>query len=347
MKDILYLVIPCYNEEEVLPVTAEKLKQVMEDLINKGIICGEKSRILFVNDGSKDRTWEMIKGLHEKNFLYSGLCLAKNRGHQNALLAGLLEARSYADVIISLDADLQDDIHAIEKMMEKYDEGFDIVYGVRSSRKKDTWFKRNTALGFYRFMKVLGVDIVYNHADYRLMSRRAVDGLAEFKEVNLFLRGLVPLIGYSSTTVEYERKERFAGESKYPLKKMLSFAFDGITSFSVKPIRFICALGVFIFSVSIIMLIYFLLIYWMGKTVVGWATIVISIWAIGGLQLLAIGIIGEYIGKVYLEVKRRPRYLVAEWLNKEDSKQIKQEKNPVSDRKECRDGNGTETRDDT
>ena len=319
MKDILYLVIPCFNEEAVLPVTAEKLRQVMTDLMKKGMVCGEKSRILFVNDGSNDRTWEIMKGLHENNSLYSGLCLAKNRGHQNALLAGLLEARKFADVVISLDADLQDDIHAIEKMINQYKMGFDIVYGVRSSRKKDTWFKRNTALGFYRFMKMLGVDIIYNHADYRLMSKRALDGLAEFKEVNLFLRGLVPLIGYSSTTVEYERMERFAGESKYPLKKMLSFAFDGITSFSVKPIRFICALGIFIFSVSVVMLIYFLIIYWLGKTVAGWATIVISIWAIGGLQLLAIGIIGEYIGKVYLEVKKRPRYLIAEWLNEEES----------------------------
>ncbi|HIS55059.1 MAG TPA: glycosyltransferase [Candidatus Fimimorpha excrementavium] len=316
MKDILYLVVPCYNEEDVLPVTAKRLAEVMEQLEKKGMICGEKSRILFVNDGSKDRTWALIQELHESNpSLYSGLCLTKNRGHQNALLAGLMEAKNYADAVISLDADLQDDVNAIEKMMEQYRNGFDIVYGVRSSRKKDTWFKRNTALGFYRFMKVLGVDIVYNHADYRLMSRRALCGLAEFQEVNLFLRGLVPLIGYPSTTVEYERKERFAGESKYPLKKMLSFAFDGITSFSVKPIRFICALGVFIFSVSVIMLIYFLIIYWMGKTVAGWATIVISIWAIGGLQLLAIGVIGEYIGKVYLEVKRRPRYLIAERLH--------------------------------
>ena len=211
------------------------------------------------------------------------------------------------------------------RLMEKYRQGCDIVYGVRSSRKKDTWFKRNTALAFYRFMKLLGVDIVYNHADYRLMSRRALEGLAQFKEVNLFLRGLVPLIGYRSDTVEYERKERFAGESKYPLKKMLSFAFDGITSFSVKPIRFICALGVFIFSVSLIMLIYFLVIYWMGKTVVGWSTIVISIWAIGGLQLLAIGVIGEYIGKVYLEVKARPRYLIAQWLNEESQDQAEEE----------------------
>lgn len=317
MGDILYLVVPCYNEEAVLPVTAERLLQVMDELGEKGTICREKSRILFVNDGSADGTWGLIKELHEKNLMYSGLCLAKNRGHQNALLAGLLEAKKYADAVISLDADLQDDINAIGAMMEQYQKGADIVYGVRSSRKKDTWFKRTTALGFYRFMKVLGVDIVYNHADYRLMSRRALEGLAEFREVNLFLRGLVPLIGYTSAVVEYERKERFAGESKYPLKKMLSFAFDGITSFSVKPIRFICALGVFIFSVSVLMLIYFLVIYWMGKTVAGWATIVISIWAIGGLQLLAVGVIGEYIGKVYLEVKRRPRYLIAEWLNEE------------------------------
>ncbi len=324
MSDVLYLVVPCYNEEEVLPVTAEKLSQVMAGLEKKGWICGRKSRVLFVNDGSKDRTWELIRALHQENPLFSGLCLARNRGHQNALLAGLMEARTRADVVISMDADLQDDVAAVEAMMEKYRQGCDIVYGVRSSRKKDTWFKRNTALAFYRFMKLLGVDIVYNHADYRLMSRRALEGLAQFKEVNLFLRGLVPLIGYRSDTVEYERKERFAGESKYPLKKMLSFAFDGITSFSVKPIRFICALGVFIFSVSLIMLIYFLVIYWMGKTVVGWSTIVISIWAIGGLQLLAIGVIGEYIGKVYLEVKARPRYLIAQWLNEESQDQAEE-----------------------
>lgn len=274
------------------------------------------SRIVFVDDGSKDKTWELIAGLHEQDKLFSGIKLSRNKGHQNALLAGLMTVKDKADMVISMDADLQDDINVVDQMVEKYKEGNDIVYGVRSSRQTDTFFKKFTAQGFYKIMKALGVEIVYNHADYRLMSKRALEGLEQFSEVNLFLRGIVPLIGYPSCTVEYERGERFAGESKYPLKKMLSFACEGITSFSIKPIRLITSLGFIIFSISIIMLIYFLVVYLMGKTVAGWTTIVISVWAIGGLQLLALGVIGEYIGKIYMETKARPKFIVQEFLNK-------------------------------
>lgn len=314
---ILYLVIPCYNEEEVLPETVKRLTEKMNGMISEELI-SEKSRITLVNDGSKDRTWEIIEEMHRENPLVCGVKLSRNKGHQNALLAGLMTVKEHCDMAISLDADLQDDIDAIDRFVEKYYEGCDVVYGVRSSRDTDTFFKKTTAQGFYKVMKLLGVDIVYNHADYRLMSRRALDELEHFKEVNLFLRGIVPLIGFRSDTVEYERHERFAGESKYPLKKMLAFAFDGITSFSIKPIRMISTLGAIIFGVSLLMLLYFLIIYFLGKTVAGWATIVISIWAIGGLQLLAIGIIGEYIGKIYLETKGRPKFIVETFLKQEE-----------------------------
>ncbi len=312
--EILYLVIPCYNEEAVLKETSKRLKIKMEDLIKKKKI-SKDSKIVFVNDGSKDNTWNLIKEFHQKDKLFSGINLSRNRGHQNALLAGLMTVKEEADMVISLDADLQDDIDVIDQFVEEYYNGFDIVYGVRSSRKKDTFFKRNSALMFYRMMEKMGVQIVYNHADYRLMSKRTLNGLAEFKEVNLFLRGMVPLIGYKSTTVTYERAERFAGESKYPLKKMLSFAFDGITSFSIKPIRFILFLGLFIFLSSIIILIYALIRYFKGAVILGWTSLIVSIWALGGLQLFAIGIIGEYIGKVYMETKKRPRFIVEEYLN--------------------------------
>ncbi len=308
-KEILYLVIPCYNEEEMLPIACEQLVEKMNTLIYNDKI-SDKSRIMFVNDGSKDKTWEIITDLHEKYSLVTGVKLSRNKGHQNALLAGLISAKDKCDIAISLDADLQDDINAIDGMLEKRGEGCDIVYGVRSSRKKDTFFKRSTAQGYYKFLKTLGVDITYNHADYRLMSKRAIEGLEQFSEVNLFLRGIIPMIGYKSDTVEYERNERVAGESKYPLKKMLAFAFEGITSLSVKPIRFITSLGFIIFTVSIIVMIYFLLIWLLGKTVQGWMTIVLSVWAIGGLQLLAIGIIGEYIGKIYMETKSRPKFII-------------------------------------
>ena len=308
-NDILYLVIPCYNEEAVLPETARQLLEKMNSMFERGMISRE-SRIMFVNDGSKDKTWEIIEELHRSNPIYSGVKLSRNKGHQNALLAGLMTAKEKADMTISLDADLQDDVDVIDKMVEKYYEGNDVVYGVRSARKTDTFFKKFTAQGFYKIMQAMGVEIVYNHADYRLMSRRALEGLAQFKEVNLFLRGIVPLIGYRSDAVTYERHERFAGESKYPLKKMLAFATDGITSFSIKPIRLITTFGILIFGISLLMLLYSLIVHFMGKTVAGWTSMIISIWAIGGLQLLAIGIVGEYIGKIYLETKERPKYII-------------------------------------
>ena len=312
-KDVLYRVVPCYNEEAVLPETAKQLLEKMYSMMEREMISRE-SRILFVNDGSRDRTWDIIEELHGKNPIYMGVKLSRNKGHQNALLAGLMTAKERADMAVSLDADLQDDVNVIDQMVEKYHEGNDIVYGVRSARKTDTFFKKFTAQGFYKIMKALGVDIVYNHADYRLMSRRAIEGLEEFHEVNLFLRGIVPLIGYSSAIVTYERHERFAGESKYPLKKMLAFATDGITSFSIKPIRLITTCGFLIFAVSMLMLIYFLVVYFTGKTVWGWTSTIVSIWAIGGLQLLAIGIVGEYIGKIYMETKARPKYIIEKIL---------------------------------
>ena len=317
MSNTVWLVIPCYNEQEVLPETSRQLKIIMHDLIEKGKI-SPKSRIAFVNDGSKDMTWNIISQLHEEDSLITGINLAHNRRHQNALLAGLMTARKYADAAISLDADLQDDVGAIEQFIDKFNEGKDIVYGVRSTRATDTRFKRGTAHAFYKIMKFMGADTLEDHADYRLMSKRALDGLSEYKEVNLFLRGIVPMIGYETDVVYYERHERFAGESKYPLKKMISFAVDGITSCSVKPIRMITALGMFIFSVSIFMLIYFLIVWGLGKTVAGWTTIVISLWGIGGLILLSLGIIGEYVGKIYMEVKERPRYIIESILHDEE-----------------------------
>lgn len=318
MKDekTLYIVVPCYKEEAVLPETAKRLKKKLQALLEKGKI-SDKSRVMFVNDGSRDRTWEIISQLHEEEpQVFSGVNLARNRGHQNALLAGLMTAMNHADMVISMDADLQDDVDAVDAMVDAYHKGYDVVYGVRSSRKTDTFFKRFTAEGFYKLMKTLGVDIVFNHADYRLMSKRALEGLAEFGEVNLFLRGIVPQIGYPWTTVEYERQERFAGESKYPLKKMLAFAFDGITSFSIKPMRLILLLGVVVFAVSILMLLYALISKLSGSTTAGWTSMMGSIWLIGGIQLLSLGVIGEYIGKIYSETKRRPRFIIERVLNK-------------------------------
>ena len=308
-NDILYLVIPCYNEEAVLHETAKQLLEKMNSMFERGMISRE-SKIMFVNDGSKDKTWEIIEELHASNPIYSGVKLSRNKGHQNALLAGLMTAKEKADMTISLDAALQDDVDVIDQMVEKYYQGNDVVYGVRSARKTDTFFKKFTAQGFYKLMQAMGVEIVYNHADYRLMSKRAMEGLSQFKEVNLFLRGIVPLIGYKSDVVTYERHERFAGESKYPLKKMLAFATDGITSFSIKPIRLITTCGILIFAISLVMLLYFLIVHFMGRTVAGWTSMIVSIWAIGGLQLLAIGIVGEYIGKIYLETKERPKYII-------------------------------------
>jgi len=313
MNDTLYLVIPCYNEEEVLHETGKRLLKKITTMIEDEII-SKDSKILFVNDGSKDKTWSIIETLHSQNNIFSGVNLSRNRGHQNALLAGLMTAKEFADMTISLDADLQDDVTVIDKFVEQYYGGSDVVYGVRSSRQTDTFFKRTTALAFYKLMIILGVDIIYNHADYRLMSKRALDGLSEFKEVNLFLRDIVPLIGYNHSIVEYERHERFAGESKYPLKKMIAFAFDGITSLSIKPIRIITSLGFFIFSISFIALSYTFIVKFFGETVRGWTSLTLSIWLIGGIQLLSIGVIGEYVGKIYTETKQRPRFIISDKL---------------------------------
>ena len=313
---ILYIVLPCFNEEEVLPETAVRLKGKMQNLMKEGTI-DEASRICFVNDGSSDSTWSIISSLHEKDSLFSGINLSGNRGHQNALLAGLMTVYHYADAIISMDADLQDDIDAVDRMIEKHLAGADIVYGVFSKRETDTFFKRFTARAFYKIMQDMGVKTVYDHADFRLMSRRAVKALAEFGEVNLFLRGMVPLLGYTSDIVYYERKERYAGSSKYPLKKMMAFAMEGITSLSIQPIRMITGMGIMIFLVSIGIMIYSVVRHAAGETVPGWTYLNVSVWAIGGLILLSLGIIGEYIGKIYLETKRRPRYIVEQYLDRD------------------------------
>ena len=313
-KPILYIVVPCYNEEEVLEETTKQLKRKMESLIKNSEISND-SRIMYVNDGSKDHTWDLIKKINNEEKLFTGISLSRNRGHQNALLGGLMTAKKYADVIISMDADLQDDIDAIDEMIKKYKEGNDIVYGVRSARKTDTFFKRFTAESFYKFMKVLGVDCVYNHADYRLTSKIVLDELENFKEVNLFLRGMFPLVGFKSDVVYYERHERFAGESKYPLKKMLNFAWDGITSFSIKPLRIITSIGFIILFISICIMISTLINVLTGHTVANWTFLTISIWFIGGLQMISLGIVGEYIGKIYSETKERPRFIISENLN--------------------------------
>ena len=313
MNNTLYIVVPCYTEQEVLPETSRRLREKLEQLMDAGRISRD-SRVLFVNDGSRDDTWAIISRLHGECPLFCGVDLSRNRGHQNALLAGLMTAKDRADMVISMDADLQDDVDAVDAMVDKYLDGCDIVYGVRSSRKKDTFFKRFTAEGFYRLMNRLGAETVFNHADYRLMSRRALEGLAQFREVNLFLRGIVPMIGYRSDTVEYERGERFAGESKYPLKKMLAFAMEGITSLSVKPLRMITALGCGVFFISIVMIIYNIIRWACGATVAGWASLSCSVWFLGGLILLCLGVVGEYVGKLYLESKDRPRYIIREVL---------------------------------
>ena len=312
--ECLSIVVPCYNEEAVLCETASRLNVVLESLIQKQKI-SPNSFILFVNDGSQDKTWDLIEILHNQHAHIKGLNLAGNVGHQNALMAGLMTAKKFASIIISIDADLQDDVKAIKEMVERYKEGYDIVYGVRSSRESDTFFKKNTALLFYKLMSWLGVKSVYNHADYRLMSRRAVEQVENYKERNLFLRGIVPLIGYETTSVYYKRSERFAGESKYPLSKMFNFAIDGITSFSIKPLRLIASLGFLFFLCSLVSVIYTLYVYFKGETVAGWTSLMLSIWFLGSLILIAIGITGEYIGKIYLEVKERPRYNIEKFLN--------------------------------
>ena len=318
-EEILYIVIPCYNEEEVLEETTKQLKEKMIKLINDKMI-SDQSRVMYVNDGSKDKTWELIEKISKREKYFTGISLSRNRGHQNALLAGLMTAKNYADIIISMDADLQDDINAVDEMIEKYYDGCDIVYGVRSARKKDTFFKRTTAEGFYKLMNAMGVEIVFNHADYRLTSKRVLENLEDYKEVNLFLRGMFPLIGYKSDKVFYERNERFAGESKYPLKKMLSFAWDGITSFSIKPITLIFNLGITILIISTLILIYSLVVKFLGQTVPGWTFIICSIWIVAGLEMFSLGVIGEYIGKIYNETKGRPRYIISRNLVEEDKK---------------------------
>ena len=306
---VLNLVIPCYNEEEALPLTKKELDKKMSSLIEEGLI-SENSKVVLVNDGSKDKTWEIITKIHKENHMYVGINLTRNRGHQNALLAGLMYAKNHADICISMDADLQDDINVMDDMIKKYNAGADVVYGVRSSRKKDTFFKKFTAEAFYKLMNIMGVEVVFNHADCRLMSKRALEGLSEFKEVNLFLRGIVPQVGYKTDIAYYERNERVAGESKYPLKKMLAFAIDGITSFSIKPLRMITSIGFIILILSFVVLIYSIIMKLIGNTVSGWTFIVCSIWLIGGIQTLCLGVIGEYIGKIYKETKARPRYII-------------------------------------
>ncbi|MDE5587836.1 MAG: glycosyltransferase [Acetatifactor sp.] len=313
--DKLAIVVPCYNEEDVLKIASKALRDVLDDLIQKGKI-SKDSFILFVNDGSKDRTWELIE---EEHGAYPdkvcGVKLAGNVGHQFALTAGLMTAKDMSDVTVSIDADLQDDVDVIEEMIDKFHGGCDIVYGVRRERKTDTFFKRTSAQMFYKLMSLMGVKTVYNHADFRLMSRRAVEEFSRYKETNLFLRGMMPLIGYSTDNVYYDRRERVAGESKYPLKKMLALAFNGISSFSVKPISLILGLGLFIIFVSVIALVYALVSYCTGHVVPGWTSLILSIWFLGGLQLLAIGMVGQYIGKIYIEVKQRPRYNIEEILS--------------------------------
>ena len=310
----LYLAIPCYNEEEVLRDSAEKLNNKYNEMIKDGKISDE-SKIVFIDDGSKDKTWSIIEQLHKENPVFQGIKLTRNRGHQNALLCGLMTLKDRADAVISIDADLQDDIDTFDEMIAKYEEGCDVVYGVRSKRETDTFFKRFTAESFYKILNKMGAKVIFNHADFRLMSKRALQAFSLYKETNIFLRGMVPLVGYKSDIVTYERFERLAGKSKYPLKKMLALAWEGITSMSIQPIRMITWLGVIVFAVSIIMIIYSLVSFFCGFTVSGWASILCSIWAIGGLQLLAIGIIGEYIGKIYLETKRRPRFIIEKILD--------------------------------
>ena len=305
--DVLYIVVPCYNEEEVLPLTIPEFKKTIVDLVTKGKI-SPLSRILFVNDGSKDKTWEILEKEHQEDEKVLALKLARNAGHQNALLAGLSVAKEKADIMVTIDADLQDDITKVEDMVDAYHNGCQIVYGVRDNRKSDSFFKRFTAQGFYKFMNRMGVETIYNHADYRLMSKIAVEELSKYTEVNVFLRGMVPLLGYKTTCVYYSRSKREAGESKYPLKKMLSFAFDGITSFSIKPINMIVGLGIFVLFVCILAAVYAFISYFTGNTDSGWTSLILSIWFIGGIQLLSIGVIGQYIGKIYKEVKRRPKY---------------------------------------
>lgn len=318
-KPILWIVIPCYNEEAVLPITAPLFLQKINDLAARGLV-SDRSRVLFVNDGSKDKTWELIQGFAKQDEHFIGIAQSRNRGHQNAVLAGLMEAKSRCDITISIDCDGQDDINAMDAMVNAYRDGCDVVYGVRSKRETDTFFKRFTAESFYKILNAMGAEVVFNHADYRLMSARVLHEFANFKEVNLFLRGMVPLVGFKSTSVAYERHERIAGESHYPLSKMLSLAFDGITSLSVKPIRFITGFGVIVALISFIGVIWAIVEALLGATVSGWASMTSIICFVSGVQLICLGVIGEYIGKIYMETKRRPRYIISDRTWDEDEK---------------------------
>jgi len=317
MRDRLAIVVPCYNEEEVLPMSIETLMDTLSCMISEHKIA-PNSFLLFVNDGSRDKTWTILKEAYTGYDNIFAIQLARNVGHQNALLAGLCMAKEHADMVVSIDADLQDDVNAIGEMVDAYRDGCDIVYGVRSSRKKDSLFKRQSAQMFYRFLSIMGVETVYNHADFRLMSKRALEELSKYEESNLYLRGMIPLLGYQTRDVLYERKERMAGESKYPLKKMLSLAFDGITSFSTKPITMIVTLGVTVLLICLLAAVYAFVSYYQGNVEKGWTSLILSIWFIGGVQLISIGIIGEYIGKIYKEVKKRPKYNIETFLYKEN-----------------------------
>ncbi|MBQ4271397.1 MAG: glycosyltransferase family 2 protein [Clostridiales bacterium] len=310
-KPVLYIVIPCYNEEEVLPITAPEFKKEIDSLIADDLV-SEDSKIMFVNDGSRDKTWEIIKDLSKQDPVFKGICLSRNRGHQNALLAGLMEAKELADITISIDCDGQDDITAMTQMVKEYHGGCEVVYGVRSKRETDTFMKRFTAESFYKLLAAMGAEVVFNHADYRLVSSRVLKEFANFKEVNIFLRGMIPLVGFKSTSVYYERHERIAGESHYPVSKMLALAFDGITSLSIKPIRIITGMGAIVAFLSFIMLIYTFVRYFMGATIEGWASTSSIICFLSGIQLISLGVIGEYIGKIYMETKARPRFIISE-----------------------------------
>ena len=318
MNSRLFIVIPCYNEEEVLPITSKMFLEELEDLIHKGKI-SDNSRILFVNDGSKDKTWEIIENLAAENPHFIGMSQSRNRGHQNAVLAGLMESKDMCDITISIDCDGQDDIKAMEAMVDAYHDGSEVVYGVRSKRDTDTFFKRFTAESFYKLLNKMGVEVVYNHADYRLISSRVLKEFANFKEVNLFLRGMIPLVGFKSSSVYYERHERIAGESHYPLSKMLGLAIDGITSLSIKPIRLITGLGIGVSILSFIGVIWAVIAQLTGHTITGWASTVCIVCFMGGVQLICLGVLGEYIGKIYMEVKARPRYIISErtWEEKD------------------------------
>ena len=309
----LFIVIPCYNEQEALPITAKRLTELTDDMIARNIIDPE-SRIVLVDDGSRDETWRVITGLHESDPRFEGVKLAHNAGHMNALWAGMTLSADRCDCVISIDADLQDDVNAMYGFLEEYQKGADVVSGVRSSREKDTFFKRTTAQGFYKLMNKLGVEMVYNHADYRLLSRRALEALLSFGEVNMFLRGMVPMLGFKTAQVYYERGERVAGESKYPLKKMIAFAMEGITSLSNKPIRYVLLVGALCALLGLVMAVYVLVSLFSGNSVHGWASTMMSIWLLGGLQLMALGLIGEYVGKIYMETKRRPKFILEEHL---------------------------------